>query len=364
MRKLATIRKIDALRPIPDADAIECAVVGGWTCVVKKGEYAAGDLAVYCEIDSWIPHEIAPFLSRGNFPRVYNEVKGERLRTMKLRGQLSQGLLLPMSILIVDYDTVPGEICISSNYIPDSASGVCSKDLVGADVSEMLGIVKYEAPIPAQLAGEVKGMFPGWIQKTDQERVQNLKEEFDYWLKEQHAWEVTEKLDGSSMTVYLRDGEFGVCSRNLELKPSETNSLWKVAVRNDLELKLRRANRNLALQGELIGEGIQGNPYKQKGQEFFLFDIYDIDTSKYLTPAERKAFVEEHDIKHVPVLAFGAELTNTLGVNSIDGILKFAEGKSVMGMIGCEREGVVFKSQAAQCSFKAISNKFLLKGGD
>ena len=339
MRKLATIRKIDALRPIPDADAIECAVIGGWTAVVKKGEFTAGDLAVYCEIDSWIPHTLAPFLSKGKEPRVFDGIQGERLRTMKLRGQLSQGLLLPLSTLTM----------------------VESELFEGLDVSFPLGIVKYEAPIPAQLAGEVKGMFPGWIQKTDQERVQNLKEEFDYWLREQHVWEITEKLDGSSMTVYLRDGEFGVCSRNLELKPSETNSLWKVAVRNDLELKLRRANRNLALQGELIGEGIQGNPYKQKGQEFFLFDIYDIDTSKYFTPAERKAFVEEHDIKHVPVLAFGAELADTLGVNSIDGILRFAEGKSVMGMIGCEREGVVFKSKAMQCSFKAISNKFLLK---
>ena len=204
-------------------------------------------------------------------------------------------------------------------------------------------------------------MFPSWIQKTDQERVQNLKEEFDYWLKENHTWEVTEKLDGSSMTVYLRDGEFGVCSRNLELKPNETNSLWKVAVRADLELKLRQANRNLALQGELIGEGIQGNPYKMKGQEFFLFDIYDIDANKYLTPAERNAFVEEHDIKHVPVIAFGAELWDTLGINSIEEILKFAEGKSVIGMTGCEREGFVFKSTTMQCSFKAISNKFLLK---
>ena len=348
MRKLATIRKIDALRPIPDADAIECAVVGGWTVVVKKGEFKEGNLAVYCEIDSWIPHELAPFLSKGKEPRVFDGIAGERLRTMKLRGQLSQGLLLPLIIKM------------GGNLLPTTRRIV----LEGEDVSEALGIVKYEAPIPAQLAGEVKGMFPGWIQKTDQERVQNLTEEFDYWLKEQHVWEVTEKLDGSSMTVYLRDGEFGVCSRNLELKPSETNSLWKVAIRNDLELKLRRANRNLALQGELIGEGIQGNPYKQKGQEFFLFDIYDIDASKYLTPAERNAFVEEHNIKHVPVIAFGAELWDTLGINSIDGILKFAEGKSVMGMIGCEREGLVFKSKAMQCSFKAISNKFLLKGGD
>jgi len=356
MRKLATIRKIDALRPIPDADAIECAVIGGWTAVVKKGEFKAGDLAVYCEIDSWIPHALAPFLSKGKEPRVFDGIAGERLRTVKLRGQLSQGLLLPLDHINAK---LYGNALVISN--DNEIFDVLQE---GNDVSELLGIVKYEAPIPAQLAGEVKGMFPGWIQKTDQERIQNLKEELDYWLREQHVWEVTEKLDGSSMTVYLRDGEFGVCSRNLELKPSETNSLWKVAVRNDLELKLRRADRNLALQGELIGEGIQGNPYKQKGQEFFLFDIYDIDTSKYLTPAERKAFIEEHDIKHVPVLAFGAELYDTLGINSIDGILKFAEGKSVMGMIGCEREGLVFKSKAMQCSFKAISNKFLLKGGD
>lgn len=356
MRKLATIRKIDALRPIPDADAIECAVVGGWTAVVKKGEFKAGDLAVYCEIDSWIPHELAPFLSKGKEPRVFDGIEGERLRTMKLRGQLSQGLLLPLDHINAKFY---GNALVISN--DNEIFDVLQE---GNDVSELLGIVKYEAPIPAQLAGEVKGMFPGWIQKTDQERVQNLTEELDYWIGEQHVWEVTEKLDGSSMTVYLRDGEFGVCSRNLELKPSETNSLWKVAVRNDLELKLRRADRNLALQGELIGEGIQGNPYKQKGQEFFLFDIYDIDTGKYLTPAERTAFVEEHNIKHVPMLAFGAELWDTLGINSIDGILRFAEGKSVMGMIGCEREGVVFKSKAMQCSFKAISNKFLLKGGD
>ena len=338
MRKLASIRKIDSIRAIEGADAIECAVVGGWTVVVKKGEFAAGDLAVYCEIDSWIPHALAPFLSKGNEPRVYDGIAGERLRTIRLRGQLSQGLLLGVDVVL------------NLNQFFDQ----------GSDVTELLGIVKYEAPIPAQLAGEVKGMFPSWIQKTDQERIQNLKEELAYWAKEQHAWEITEKLDGSSMTVYLRDGEFGVCSRNLELKPSETNSLWKVAVANDLELKLRRANRNIALQGELIGEGIQGNPYKMKGQDFFLFDIYNIDTNKYFTPAERKAFVNEFDIKHVPVLGSLIMDEST----TVDALLTLAEGKSVMGMIGCEREGLVFKILDMQCSFKAISNKFLLKGGN
>ena len=96
MRKLASIRKIADIRPIPDADAIEVAVVDGWKVVVKKGEYSVGDLAVYIEIDSWVPYELAPFLSKGQEPREYNGVTGERLRTVKLRGQVSQGLLLKM----------------------------------------------------------------------------------------------------------------------------------------------------------------------------------------------------------------------------------------------------------------------------
>ena len=340
MRKLATIRKIDALRPIPEADAIECAVIGGWTAVVKRGEFTEGNLAIYCEIDSWIPHALAPFLSKGKEPRVYDGIAGERLRTMKLRGQLSQGLLLPYTML------------------PFGEQGVL---IDGDDVTELLGITKYEAPVPAQLAGEVKGMFPGWIQKTDQERVQNLKQELEHWKSEQHLWEITEKLDGSSMTVYLRDGEFGVCSRNLELKPNPDNSLWKVAVRNDLEGKLRALGRNVALQGELIGEGIQGNPYKIRGQEFYLFDVYDIDRSCYFTPDERKSLALEHNINHVPV--FGTYETNES--TTIESLLQYAEGDSVMGdIVGPTREGLVFKSQTMQCSFKAISNKFLLKGGN
>ena len=113
MRKMATIRKIDSIRPIPGADAIECAIVGGWTCVVKKGEYTVGDLAVYLEIDSWVPTELAPFLSKGKEPRVFDGIKGERLRTVKLRGQLSQGLLLSLGVLPANDDFAPidGDNC-------------------------------------------------------------------------------------------------------------------------------------------------------------------------------------------------------------------------------------------------------------
>lgn len=345
MRKMATIRKIDALRPIEGADAIECAIVGGWTVVTKKGEYTAGDLAVYCEIDSFIPTSIAPFLTRpGQYAKAFEGVEGERLRTVKLRGQLSQGLLLPLE---------------------PTCANIVSELIEGLDVSIPLGIVKYEAPVPAALAGEVKGMFPSVIPKTDQERIQNLKAELTEWLTDDALhWEVTEKLEGSSMTVYMRDGEVGVCSRNLDLKPNADNSLWRAANKYNLPAKLVGIGRNIAVQGEIVGNGIQGNIYQMRDQDFLVYDIYDIDAGRYFTPDERKAFVVEHGLNHCPVLAYSARLTDTLGITNMEQVLKFAEGKSVMGMIGCEREGVVFKCHEQSVSFKAISNKYLLKHGD
>lgn len=338
MRKLATVRKIDDIRPIPDADAIEVAVVGGWNVVVKKGEYSVGDFAVYCEIDSWIPYELAPFLTKGQEPRVYNGVKGERLRTIKLRGVLSQGLLLPLE--------------------PFTKQIIAEDEKAGIDVTELLGIQKWEAPIPAQLAGEVRGEFPSFIPKTDQERVQNLADTLDNWNAEGLTFEVTEKLDGSSMTVYVFNEDEGVCSRNWNLRETQSNSLWKVCRQQQLIERLRQSDRNLALQGELVGEGIQGNPYKLKGQQFFLYDIYDIDFGTYFTPLDRQTFCFEFDINHVPVRGtFNYKL-------EVQTLLELAEGKSVLND-KTEREGLVFKCELdPYISFKAISNKFLLKSGN
>jgi len=335
MRKLASIREIESIRPIEGADAIECAVVDGWTVVVQKGDFKAGDLMVYCEIDSWLPHELAPFLSKGHEPREYNGIRGERLRTVKLRGQLSQGLILPFDVLM-------GAV-VSLGF--------------GDDVTEFLNIQKWEAPIPAQLAGEVEGSFPSWISRTDQERIQNLSVEFKLWKSENPTWEVTEKLDGTSMTVFSKDSEFGVCGRNWQLRETEGNSLWRVARNYGLEEILKDNGGNYALQGELIGEGIQGNPYKMKGQEFYIFDIYDINDHQYLSPMERKQFVEGWKLKHVPVLHSKCELKD-----SIELMLIGAEGKSVMGdIVGPEREGLVYKCNEVRASLKCISNKFLLK---
>jgi RNA ligase (TIGR02306 family) len=338
-RKMATVRLIDEIRPIKDADAIEAAVVGGWVVVIKKGEFRAGDLAVYLEIDSWVPHAIAPFLSKGQEPREFNGVKGERLRTVKMRGQVSQGMLLSIE-----------------TAFPGSDRRFWWSQ-VNVDISERLGIQKWEDPVPAQLAGDVEGAFPSVIPKTDQDRIQNLTEELKTWQSNiAFTWEVTEKLDGSSMTVFVHNDREGVCSRNWSLKETAGNTLWSVARRERLIEKVRQTGRNLALQGELIGEGIQGNAYNVKGQDFRLFDIYDIDRGEYLGPLERRVFAETHGIKHVPVLA-----TEMVIEEWVTGLLTMADGVSTLNP-KTNREGLVFKCNTfGGPSFKAISNKWLIK---
>lgn len=334
MRKLATIRQIDAINPIPDADAIEVATVGGWKVVVKRGEYTVGDLAVYCEIDSWIPTYFAPFLSKGKEPRVYNNIPGERLRTVKLRGQISQGLLLPMSVL--------------TNYGADLWEG--------ADVTELLQIQKYEPPIPAQLAGEVRGPFPSSVPKTDQERVQNLSGELAEW--QGLEFEITEKLDGTSCTFFLdQDQDLHVCSRNLDLKENPDNSLWKTALRYGVrERMIELGLINCAVQGELIGEGIQGNKYGLKGQDFFVFDIYRVNEARYMSHHERLMHTNGLGLKHTPLIDPCAGI-----YADVAQLLSLAEGKSVLND-RTEREGLVFKCISnTDIHFKCISNRWLLK---
>jgi len=250
-------------------------------------------------------------------------------------------------------------------YVLALSDGTEVEVVEGQDVSDLLNIKRWVAEIPADLAGEVKGMFPSVIPKTDQERIQNLSAELEVWKTENLTWEITEKLDGSSMTVYVIDGDVGVCSRNLDLKHNIDNSLWRAAYKHELPAKLANIGRNIAVQGELIGNGIQGNKYKMRDQDFYVYDIYDIDAGRYYTPAERKAFVEVFGLNHCPVLAYSPELYDSLGITTMEQVLKFAEGHSVMGdIVGPTREGLVFKCHEKQVSFKAISNKFLLKGGD
>jgi RNA ligase (TIGR02306 family) len=347
VRKLASIKPITYIKPIEGADSIECAIVdGGWPVVIRKDEYKVGDIAVYFEIDSWVPHELAPFLSSGKEPREYNSVKGERLRTVKLRGQVSQGLLLPLD-------------CLGS---------IANDVSVGEDVSHILNIQKWEPPIPAQLQGTMKGNFPHFIPKTDQERCQNLRKDI-FETHKDDTYEVTLKLDGSSTTIYVKDGEIGVCSRNIDLKETEGNSFWKAAREQNiieplLELS-KEKGEEYAIQGELIGEGIQGNPEKLKGQRFYLFDIYSITEGRYFEPFERYTVLDQlrmlgADIEHVPIIDQHVFLTQQY--ETIDDLLNFAEGPSLNPQT--KREGIVFKSWDSDFTFKAIANSYLLKHKD
>lgn len=353
MRKLATIRKISKLLPIPGADAIEVAVVDGWKIVVKKGDFEEDMMIVMCEIDSWIPHDLAPFLSKGKEPRVYEGIKGEKLRTVRLRGQVSQGLLLPLSVLGNPEDTFP---------ITDGC--------IGADVSEQLGIIKWEPVLPANMAGQVKGFFPSFIRKTDQERCQNLVEEIFVDNKYAH-YEVTIKLDGSSVTGYRFQADTGVCSRNLELKindENKDNALVKMFQGSNLEAVMKQMGENLAIQGELMGPGIQGNREGFTDTKFFVFDVQFIDDQKYMTPGERGGLfadlmgygVDGQTVQHVPVLHYNVTLAD-LGITNIEELLKFAEGPSIKHLV---REGLVFKRMDGGFSFKVISNRFLEKEKD
>jgi RNA ligase (TIGR02306 family) len=342
MRTLASIQKIKALEPIEGADAIEKATVLGWSLVVKKNDFKVGDLVVYCEIDSILPEiDLFEFLK----PR------GMRIRTVRLRGQISQGICFPLSIV--------------------EHFGLLPEDMIeGQDVTDAMGVIKYEPPIPACLSGVMKGKFPSFIPKTDETRVQVLQKLLDKY--EGESCYITEKLDGSSATYYLKDGQFGVCSRNMELLESEENSFWKVARELDIENKLLKYGKNIAIQGELVGEGIQGNKLKLKGQKVYFFNGFDIDRFEYLDYKQFHFLMAVIGLDNVPILAVNYTLSN-----NIDSIINLAKIKSTITK-DVWAEGIVIRPHVekidlilsnenfnnGRVSFKAINPEFLIKYGE
>ena len=337
-RKLVSVRKITNITPIEGADNIELATIDAWKVVVAKDvKHKVGDMVIYCEIDSFLPiKEEFEFLRKSSYKKMSDGIEGFRLKTIKLRGQVSQGLILPMSV--VEYTNVQFE--------------------VGMDVTNLLGVTKYEPPIPAELVGKVKGLFPSFLNKTDEERIQNLSSEYETYKeknKEDVKFYVTEKLDGSSATFYIKDGVFGVCSRNLELLETEGNSFWRVARELKLEESLVSLGKNICLQGELIGEGVQGNPYKIKGQTVRFFNGFNIDTQEKIPLLEFVELVQKMNLTTVPILDYEFTLPDT-----IENMLEYADKKSDLNS-NFNREGIVVRSYDRTISFKVISNKFLLK---
>jgi RNA ligase (TIGR02306 family) len=343
-RKLVTIRIVSEIKPIPGAYRIEVAVVDGWDCVVNTGKFSAGDRCVYFEIDSFLPmEERYEFLRKYSYRKLSDGREGYRLKTAKFRGQISQGLLMPLK----DY--------------PELDVKAFKED---SDLSDFINVTKYEPPIPANLAGLVKGPFQSFVQRSDEERIQNLPEYFGKY--KDALFEETEKLDGTSCTYYWNDGAFGVCSRNLELLETVDNTQWQLSREMNVKESLAALNKNIALQGEIVGPGINKNTLRLPGKRFCIYNIYDIDLRRYQTPDERKETVESLNndkIGHVPVLNEKIDIF-ARAVN-IKELLKYAKGRSKLNPER-DREGVVFKSHFLDgnrniVSFKVLSNDYLLE---
>ncbi len=338
MRKLASLVVIDSINPIPKADAIEVARIGGWAVVVKKGEFAAGEQALYIEIDAFLPDGQPAWQFLVDKQAIeYNNVLGHVLRTVTMRKQVSQGLL------------------VKPSYFGAALQNVA----LGEDVGERLGIAKYEAPIPKELEGLARGMYPTRVPKTDQERIQNLASELLLWQEAGDAWEVTEKLEGASVTYAHLDDEFHACSRTVDYLDVEGNTMWALAHRLGMPAAFARvfANRNVAVQGELVGPGIEGNIYKLTEHRFYVYDIYDADAGRYMGSEERLALTKELGLTHVPIV-FRAWTLDAAA--TMDAILEMAVGPSAL-LATQTREGLVYKRLNGETSFKGISNVYLAK---
>lgn len=347
-RKLATVRTIAELKPIEGADLIELAIVDGWQCVVKKGEHSAGDKVVYFEVDSFIPATL-PFMEsfKERFS-IFNGIEGLRVKTIKLRGQISQGII----ISIQDLHRLPYH-----KFVDEDIS-----------LDEALGVIKYERPENQGgrfgINGSAKGDFPWWISKTDQERVQNMP----WVLNSEEVFEVTIKLDGSSITVYnLEEGSkyspdgnsvVGVCSRNVDLKEEEGGAFWSTAKELGVVDAIKGCGRDLAIQGELISPSIQGNFEGVSQPEIHIYDVYDITEQKYLKPTERLQLLSNLGLGHLAIKQLGVGSPATMFGGDLSKALDYAEGD---GLYSGYREGVVFKSFDSDTSFKIISNQYLLK---
>jgi len=350
-RKLASIQVIRDIQPIPDADAIEVATVNAWKVVVRRDEFKVGDLCVYFEIDSFLPIEPEfEFLRKACYRKMFTGDEGFRLKTVRLRKQLSQGLIMSIKDIYALYH----------RNCPNFEMGWFE----GLDITEFLGVKKYEVEIPVQMSGIMKGPFPSFCVKSDEERIQNLPNIItDYPAVRFYA---TEKLNGTSSMYFINNSEFGVCSRNIQLLEDDINLYWKIAKKYDFEKKLKLLDlgySNIAIQGEIIGPGIQSNKYKLSEPTFNLFSAFYIDTQKYATYYELLKLAELMDIQMVPIIALNIDLSNY----TIDSLIKTADGSSKLNYLQ-RREGLVYASMDTvedtpfgKVSFKIVSNAFLEK---
>jgi RNA ligase (TIGR02306 family) len=340
MRNLASIQTIKNLEPIENSDFLEKATILGWGVVVKKDQFKIGDKCVFFEIDSLLPDEPRyEFLKKSSWSVQREKI---RLKTVKLRGTLSQGLAMPIS----EFPEVTGEI--------------------GDDITELLNVEKYEPIVPAQLAGEMNS-FNWPITKTDETRIQSNPEGYLNSIQGKPYY-ISIKLDGTSGSFILNDEDYHVCSRNYSLKEKEENTYWKISnkynIKDILEMYKEKTGINLAVQGEIVGPGIQANKLGLKEVDLFVFNVVDVKNNKRLSFDECKEFCFLNQLNFVPILEQGESFTR----NTLNEMLELAKGKYVEYFPDASSkqdvEGIVIRSKDQEISFKVINNDFLLKGGD
>lgn len=389
MRQLATVQTITDIQPIPDADAIEVASVLGWKVVIKKGEFNIGDRIVYCEVDSIMPERPEfEFLRPVKF----------RVKTRRMRGQISQGIVFPLSVLTTTPKSIENKHVIVGMhgselkilYQPEIEFELDSNDepnagpftmvlTDGLDVTDFLGVIKYD--IPEEDTGltvngqggrsAMKRGFPNWIPKTDETRIQSVPRVLEDAVGT--GIYITEKLDGSSYTCFLKDNEFGVCSRNQEKKEIPTCHFWEATRRLGIEEKLREYKQKtgieLALQGELVGPGIQKNKYGLVERSIYFFNAFKVATGSFVDYAELLNIVLDLDVNLVPLLFLksGTKIGDP-GFSTVDDFIKLSTMKTNLYPQSVWAEGIVVRPlvesthrKLGRFSFKAINPEFLLK---
>lgn len=317
MKNLATIQQIKSIRPHTNSDNLELAEVLGWQVVVKKNEFKVDDLCVYICTDTVLPEKPEfEFLRNKHF----------RIKPIRLRGQSSNGICFPLDIL--------GEI----------ARNVFEKQ----DVTDILNVIHYEKPVPAQLAGQAVGHIPGFIIITDEDNLRSYPNALTELRLE--SYYITRKDDGSSGTYFIKNGEFGVCSRRIHLKEDPNNGFWKMAHKYNIEAALQKhfGDVPVALQGEVVGPGVQSNPLGLKELELHIFNLFNIFERSYYSYNELNEFCEEYNIPTVTLVEEGFKFEYTLEqLIAIANELKYPNGKPA--------EGIVLRSKVP--FFSEILNK-------
>lgn len=363
MRKLVTIQKIKKIFDIPNADRIVGAEILGWRCITQKSNnFKEGDLVVYFEIDSFIPEcDEFEFLRPSSYKRHIDGSYGFRIKTIKLRGQIAQGLILPFEFINTELPWCHiGDEYMVSDW-PKAGSKVFIEE--GADITSLLGVRKFEQYIPPEMAELSEGHIPSWL-TTDEIRIQLLEDLLRKY--EGQAFYTTEKLDGTSTTYYINeDWELKACGRTHILMKNDDLDLWKLAIKYDLEKKMKSLPKRYAIQGELIGPGWQGNKYALEEIEFRVFSVADMETETFCGLEEMLQVCELLRLKTVPIL------DDIVIESNVDKMVDKAYGQSALNK-NVNREGIVLRPHStvydndfdvphSRVSLKIINPKFLLK---